>query len=295
MMVPVKSFPGFISCDAIDTPPNVALLLSEDGKSTHVSFYDEMLQRWTMPSPSALTPEVVEAKRLKYFESRYSIYRGEPINIPSFANQGDRIPMLASERGEQRLRDMIEAGAADLPIHLNIEVAECANTDRLQLEALGKGIINRHIIADKGISEESSFTSMLRRDYSYLLAEHKIALAELDKSEKVINDFRLIVDNRNNEIEALKIEVGSLSKIGLESDVIKKLRLELSDANEKAGYLQHENRAYHHQANEACARELEATKDLKHVRHQMRLLLKAVYGASAVMAVAAFIHFAFGV
>ncbi len=295
MMVPVKSFPGFISCDAIDTPPNVALLLSEDGKSTHVSFYDEMLQRWTMPSPSALTPEVVEAKRLKYFESRYSIYRGEPINIPSFANEDKRIPMLAGERGEQRLRDMIEAGAADLPIHLNIEVAECANTDRLQLEALGKGIINRHIIADKAINEESSFTSMLRRDYSYLLAEHKIALAELDKSEKVINDFRLIVDNRDSEIRSLRKHLDSVSEEAPESEIIRELRNEVSQAVSKIASLYGERDGYHNRANEACAREQEATQELKHVRHQMRLLLKAVYGASAVMAVAAFLRFAFGV
>lgn len=292
MMVPVKSFPGFISCDAIDTPLNVALLLSEDGKSTHVSFFDELLQRWTIPVPSALTPEVVEAKRLKYFKSKYTIYRGEHINIPSFANEANVIRMQAGERAEQRLRDMIEAGAVDLPNNTTIEVAQCVNTERLQLEEFGRAVA-RHSV--RGDSVDGCELALLKRDYSYLLAEHKTALAELDNKEKALNDFRFTLDNRDSEIRALKGEVRSLSQTGLESDIIKNLRLELSDANEKAGYLQHENSAYHHQANEACAREQEATQELKHVRHQMRLLLKAVYGASAVMAVAAFLHFAFGV
>ena len=266
-------FSAFTDVTTIDQPRDVRLLMRNSNGEPYAAFRNLLNMQWFEPIPCSHTPEAIEAKRAEFLRIT------------------KRAVSEASNKGEQRLRNMIEAGAEDIPECYTTGLADnhvglAAAIDIAALEAAanrwresgGDGriadMLRSSVPVERGMSyaekletqlhNERLQANALARDLDYLTNEHKRVL------------------KRNEHLEKVASEDSAESK-------------ELTAAKLDAQHYKEACNVYHANANEACAREKRATDELKHVRQQMRLLLKAVYGASAVMAVAAFLHFAFGV
>lgn len=271
---------GYTDVTTIDQPRDVRLLMRNVNGESYVAFQNAVTWDWLKPIPCSHTPEAIEAKRA---ELSYIINKGRD---------------ETHAKSEQRLRDMIEAGAEDIPesyktgLALNhiglsgaIDIAALEAAAKRWRESGGDGriadMLYSHAPVNRGMSYAEKLESQLRheriqanalaRDLDYLTNEHKRVL------------------KRNEHLEKVAAEDSPVS------EKIASANRSLAKAIQSIDFINEQCRQHHQNANAACEGERIAKDELKHVRQQMRLLLKAVYGASAVMAVAAFLHFAFGV